>query len=935
MCPAAKVNPAAKDVPVGSGARSVETSTEARSGVSLAEDLHVEGLLPPGARLGRYVVLSRVGMGGLGVVYEAYDPDLDRRIAVKLLRQRTREGKAAAAGPELLQREARSLAKLSHRNVVAVYDVGVLDGRVFIAMEFVAGSTLRTWLGAEPRGWRAVVEAFREAGQGLGAAHHAGLVHRDFKPDNVLVRGDGHVCVTDFGLARAELIAGADAPSLLTMESATGGLAGTPAYMAPELWAGSIADARSDQFAFAVSLFEGLCGARPYGGTTLVELREAIVAGTTSELPAPTGVPPWLARAVLRGLSTDPEARFPSMKDMLAALAEPRPVRRGTLLTGIAAVVAVAAVTPVVLRARADRAAPVPVCRAGDDKVRGLWEEPRRQAVRHAFEATGASYAGQSWSAVDHAIAGFTHDWVAAYTDACEATRVRGEQSEQLLDERMVCLDQRRKEVAALADAYSHADGKAVDHAVEAAGEIEEPFSSCAPEALGGVKPWPKDPGVRAKLEEVQTQLALARSQREQGHYKDGRESARRALELAKATAYEPLQSEAGLELAGFEGIAGDRAARTDALDAAVLAQGQGLDAMAANAWIALVMIAGRESDYGPAELYARLARASIDRLGGEEIERRGRLLLYESYALVAQSRFPEALEASKSGLALIERATGVRSRKYVHGLMDQALVFGSMGWDLEALADYEQFVAITTDMLGPDHPETVEGSMGEAQALVALGRYAQALEKASAALPSMEQAYGPDNMTVATLRGLIAESMCGLDRCQEALPVVERALGSWAAQGEAAEPADGSVLYLYRAKVKLGLGDLRGAERDGRKGLELAGAATTDVSDFLDVLARTARARGSLAEALRYERGAIATLEKSSPDCPGLAPALATLGEILADRGESVEAQRAIERAVAIFDAHPTDPRALEAARALLPKLRAKNESDATGRQH
>lgn len=903
----------------GSGRAS---GTDAASTAPLPGTDVAEGLLPSGSRLGRYVVLSLVGMGGLGVVYEAYDPELDRRIAVKLLRRVADEESAAVAGRELLQREARALARVSHRNVVAVHDVGVFEGRVFIAMEFVAGATLRAWLAAEPRGWRRVLEAFREAGQGLAAAHDAGLVHRDFKPDNVLVRTDGHVCVTDFGLARATRLGQvASTQDLVRTQTLTGGVTGTPGYMAPEVWAGGVADARSDQFAFAVSLFEGLCGARPHDGTTLPELREAILAGKTKDLPPPTGVPPWLARAVARGLSTDPSARFGSMRDMLAAIAEPRPARRGVLIAAVAATVAAVCATPVVLSARTPKTAPVPVCRAGEDKVRGLWDEPRRDAVRKAFEATGASYAGQAWAAVDAAIAGFSRDWVATYTDACEATRVRGEQSEALLDQRMVCLEQRRKEVAALADGYSHADGKAVDSAVEAAANIAEPLSSCSAEALRGAKPWPKDPAARAKLEDVQTRLALALSLRDRGRFMEAREVAAGALEPAKDAGYGPLQVQVGLDLARMEGNSGDPAARKHALDAALLAQSEGLDDLAAEAWTALVMVVGREGDFAPAHLYARLASADLDRLGGDEPMRRGRLLLYESFTHVAEMHFPEALDASTRAMDLIDRAAGERSIAYAHALVDRAMVFGGMGRYAEALADYEHFVSIATDLLGPDHPDTIEGFFGRAEALDALGRYQEALDDASVALRGMERSHGPDADVVAQVRGLIAHLTCRLGRCAEALPVIERALGSWSAAGDAAEKVDGSALYLDRAEIELALGDTRDADRDGRKALELAGADDDSVVALLE-LARIARARGSLAEALAHARHAVDILDKSSPDSANEAPALAVLGEILAARGDSAGARRAIERAIAVFDAHPGDPHVLEAARALLPKL-------------
>ena len=212
--------------------------------------------LPPGAQVGRFVVLAWLGEGSSGAVYSAYDPDLDRKIALKLLH---REAGRAPSG-EGLKAEARALARVAHPNVVNVHEVGEVGEQVFLAMEFVDGITLRHWL-RTPRTEAEILSVFIEAGQGLSAVHAAGLVHRDFKPENVLIGRDGRTRVTDFGLAkpprRSEGAAGADGGGVATA------LAGTPAYMAPEQRAGRGADARSDQFSFCVSLYEAVAGARP------------------------------------------------------------------------------------------------------------------------------------------------------------------------------------------------------------------------------------------------------------------------------------------------------------------------------------------------------------------------------------------------------------------------------------------------------------------------------------------------------------------------------------------------------------------------------------------------------------------------------------------------------------------------------------------------
>src|SRR5262245_38853464 len=237
-------------------------------------------MLSVGDRVGRYLVLSSLGAGGMGVVFAAYDPQLDRKIALKLLRS----GLAGSSkdARTRLQREAQAIAQLSHPNVVSVYDVGTTtDGDLYIAMEFVEGDTLTTWLKKYPRTWREIIDVFLQAARGLFAAHSVGLLHRDFKPDNVLVGGDGRVRVTDFGLARSVITPeeavrpGSSGPSALNAElTATGTVLGTPRYMAPEQLTGPDIDARADQFSFCVALYEALWGVHPLPGATSVSMLE-------------------------------------------------------------------------------------------------------------------------------------------------------------------------------------------------------------------------------------------------------------------------------------------------------------------------------------------------------------------------------------------------------------------------------------------------------------------------------------------------------------------------------------------------------------------------------------------------------------------------------------------------------------------------------------
>jgi serine/threonine protein kinase len=321
----------------------------ARAGVAAA----LFGGPAPRVRVGRYELIGRLGAGGMGVVHRAHDPELDRPVAVKLLRAEASSDDKARAR---MLREARALAKLSHPNVITVYDVGTLEsdegpGQVFVAMELVAGKDLRRWLaerrsGSEPGAWMEVLEHFVAAGRGLQAAHEAGLIHRDFKPENVLVGDDGRVRVLDFGLARpaARLPSEAEAPigqvatgdlelsgdvsKLPTLASQrgdgslteTGAMLGTPLYMAPELYDGKPADAASDQFAFCASLWEGLYGRRPFGAETLLGHVDAVRSGAIVDPPSDSPVPSELHRILRRGLDPEPGRRFGGMHALLAEL---------------------------------------------------------------------------------------------------------------------------------------------------------------------------------------------------------------------------------------------------------------------------------------------------------------------------------------------------------------------------------------------------------------------------------------------------------------------------------------------------------------------------------------------------------------------------------------------------------------------------------------
>jgi serine/threonine protein kinase len=304
---------------------------------------------PPRA-LGRYEVSEEIGRGGMGVVYAAHDPELDRRVAIKLMRPETSESISASEGRARLMREAQAMARISHPNVIAVHDVGTLGEQVFIAMEYVEGHTLSQWLAERDRPWREIVSMFVQAGRGLAAAHAGGILHRDFKPENVLVGKEGRARVVDFGLARAAEPSNSDERSTADGEVAADtqtttppdvkttvtetttrlarlgitvtrrGKFGTPAYMAPEQLMGEPVDERTDQYSFCVALFQGLCGELPFSAENVGALLEKIKQRRVTDVPKLNSVPSWLRQVLLRGLSPAREDRYRSMDELLHQL---------------------------------------------------------------------------------------------------------------------------------------------------------------------------------------------------------------------------------------------------------------------------------------------------------------------------------------------------------------------------------------------------------------------------------------------------------------------------------------------------------------------------------------------------------------------------------------------------------------------------------------
>jgi eukaryotic-like serine/threonine-protein kinase len=724
--------------------------------------------LARGTTIGRYVILDRIGGGGMGVVYTGYDPELDRKVALKLLRPDRAAGEAARLR---LLREAQAIARLSHPNVVAVHDAGTFGDQVFIAMELVSGTTLRRWLDEERRPWREVVDRFLLAGRGLAAAHAAGLVHRDFKPDNVLLGKDGRVRVADFGLARA--VGGTGAEEEASPESGgilespltqLGMAVGTPAYMSPEQLRGERADARSDQFSFCVALWEALYGERPFAGV--------LERGPVREVPAGSRVPDRLRQALLRGLAADPAARHPSMEELLDRLERDPEASRRRWLAAATVVLAVGGLFAGLGYLQARRGQ---LCSGGEAKAAGVWNAERREAGRKAFLATGLSFAPESWSRAEKALDVYLGSWAAMHRDACEATRVRGEQSEDLLDRRMACLDQNLEEADALVRLFARADAQVLRTASLAVGSLRG-TADCAPKALAAQVPLPADPGSRARVAELRAKLADVKALQRAGKIRPALALAETVYGETRNVPYRPLQGQALYLLGELSEQAGEFKKAESYLYQALWAAEEGRDDfLKAAAWRSLIHTVGyRQSRFEEAHRLVRHARAALERAGGD-LRSESELLTGEAAIYVLEGRHDEALRLCERALALANRADPLRPDYRILRKLDG--VHQHLGQLERALEVNGRALAAAEKEVGPLHPETASIRFNRGLALIQLGRLDEAEPLLVRALADREKVLGPGHADVGESLMALGQLANERNRHGRGLPYFARAL--------------------------------------------------------------------------------------------------------------------------------------------------------------
>ncbi len=923
-----------------------ETSGEHMSGESMPS-------APRKALLGRYSLLRKLGEGGMGVVYSAYDEELDRRVAIKLLR--VTSGSDSSAASRML-REAQLMAKLSHPNVVQVYDVGVVSRRVFLAMEFVQGVTLREWLHGTPtvprpvpRPWPEVLAIYIQAGEGLAAAHAAGLVHRDFKPDNVLVGTDGRARVLDFGLARSDAhpdelgvsTERSDDPALESTRSrhsrrsseqpltAAGTLIGTPAYMSPEQHLRIATDPRSDQFSFCVSLYEGVYGERPFAGHNANELRGGVLTGRMREPPPGRKIPAWLRKVLLRGLKVVPEDRFLDMHALLAALAaDPGRVRRRWLVgAGLVAIAAIAGIT-----LAEQRNSEAEVCRGAARLLVGVWDESRAAAVQSALTSTGLLYARDTWPRVQEQLDMYAKTWQAVHVEVCEATNVRRTQSAERMDLRMTCLAESLAELRTVVDLLAAADAQVAERAVQVATGLR-PLSRCADSAALTAGRATLSPATTAAVRDLDTLLVQVRAEHDAGRYARGLQLAREAVVAADRSGHDPARAEALRHRGLLEEGAGDFAAAERSYESAYwLGEAVGDDHVRVESAISLIELVGerlgRDRD---SVQWGRHAGALLHRLGDPpdlEAQLQASLgVVHSRYA-----RHDEAQRALERAIALTDPADPRLTTFY----RQLGNVHYRRGHYPDAQAAYTRAVELGEAALGPDHPDLGRtiSNLGETHRIQ--GHIDEAEHHFRRSIAIWEQAFGPEHSLLAppynglgTLALLRGDTGAAVDHFERVRSLLSRSYGP--------DHPDVGAVTSNLGEVLLVQGSLAESRRHSERALQILekslGREHDGLADVLCNLGRALVLQGELTQAGEHYARALALLEHShDANFAGLAKPLTGQGLLALAAGRPTDALPPLERALAIGVADPAKlaelhlalARALWATRADRPRARA-----------
>ncbi|MEM9461111.1 MAG: tetratricopeptide repeat protein [Myxococcota bacterium] len=737
-----------------------------------------------GRTLGRYLLIGELGSGGMGTVLKAYDESLDRAVAIKLL-----HSEAAERHTERLRREAQALAKLSHPNVVQVYEVGQHDGQWFIAMEMVRGQTLREWQ-QTPRGWRECVETYLQAGAGLVAAHAAGLVHRDFKPDNCIVDRTGRPRVLDFGLVSGDAEPALDVTSeeieaiglgggaLESSLTESGTVLGTPAYMPPEQMRGEGADARSDQFSFCVSFYEAIYGERPFEGGTLPRLLEAVSLGAVRSTPKGVRVPGSLRQILVRGLAAEPIHRWSSMEELLAELRRLVAPRRARWLALSASIVVGLGLMWVGQAYQADVGQR---CTGARAELDGIWDDARRQEVEAAVLGTEVSYAPATWKRVEQRLDDYADAWMDKHTEVCEATSIRGEQSEEAMDLRMQCLGKRRTSLRASVDVLADADAEVVENAVKLVAGLSV-LTRCDDldwlEQQDQRMPPPEDPEVAAEVEALRERLAEVGAMYKAGRYAEGLKRVEPLVQKARKLGYSPLLAEA-LDWQGWLRSHDGQYARAeeDLRRSHALAVEHHHDEIALDTAQALTIVVGAQLDrHAEGRQWGQMVALPLAQRNDDPASLAMSLNNLGS-VYDGQGAYEDARNCYARALRISTDSFGVDHLHAVMSLNNLGNVYKNQGEYEKAEAYYGQVLRALENVVGAEHPYVADvlnnlGNVNESQ-----GEYGEARDFHAQALEIRKETLGAGHPHVASSLNNLGSVYLHQGNYEEAKACHQRAL--------------------------------------------------------------------------------------------------------------------------------------------------------------
>jgi tetratricopeptide (TPR) repeat protein/tRNA A-37 threonylcarbamoyl transferase component Bud32 len=864
----------------------------------------------PGDRVGRYEVVETIGAGGMGFVFRARDPELGRDVALKLLRPRgSRVGNDAAAEARLV-REAQAMARLSHPNVLPVYDIGVVDGRVFIGMEYVEGETLWSWLSARRRSWLEIVDLFRQAGQGLVAAHDAGILHRDFKPSNVVIGRDGRPRVLDFGLAhfaeegrgssvdRASSVRGSVSGSGSLSEELTeaGTVMGTVGYMAPEQHEGGVVDERADQFAFCVALYRALFGMSPFPGDDANAIIEAKSSGRPAPPPSDSGVPAYVRRALMRGLRAAPHLRFGTMTDLLDALS----ARRGRrAVRWGAAIVALGAVTGATVGGQQEKAG----C-ADEGDLDGIWDGSAREAARVAVTGVDSPIASDTWQRISPRLDAYADQWRAHYQKACAAL---ADNPSSGSERQMQCLLDSQAEFGSFSHALLGADPEFLVVAIRRANTLQSELEDCLRHEREDVGYLPPDPNIEAEVERVRQALRQVGTMTTADEFEASRDALFEAYRAAENIGYAPLEAEAALRVGSVlirHGHIGDGERYLE--QAYFTAERSGHRRVALSAARTLVGAVG--IDAGRTADGLEWTRHLEAMLGDDAtVVERATLLDLRGTIQFQAGEISEGIAMVRSAVEMLE-AEGERDVQAAMSRNNLCMVLTEGGEHEEALAQCQAAAHEFELVYGPQHPRRAWPYINMGITYQKLDRYEESEAATREALKLLRASFGPDHPRTAMTTMNLANALYLQGDYDGAAELHEHALKVLEATVDETHPS------LQQARLNLAVvrryqGRPAESEQLLNHALETAerlnGSTHYSVGTIMQNLGNLAYEAGDYELALiRFERArGIFTTSLSKEVHPRVAGIYRRIGNSKRHLGRIDEALDDLERSLAIYD--------------------------------